>query len=201
MRTWVLAGMVLLLGCHAWAAEGKSKSSIQAEEKERIEMRKRVAEKKTDLNGTRWEVTLRSTDPKAKDQQDKFIFQDGQFRSENLSKRGFPSTNYTITTAEDGSESAVWETMQTAQEGVVFVRGEWVKASMQGNISEQLDGGKKIKNYFFTTSSRVKIPATSAEEEEGAKKGEIQEPIGGTGLKALVSKEARSKTPAAPSKT
>ena len=138
-----------------------------AEEKKIAETRKRIDEKKTELNGSSWEVVLgSSSDPKMKGEKDTLTFQNGQFSSKNLSKRGFSPTNYTISLPSEDSKTAVWETMQTGKDGLVFIRGEWEKEQMRGDISEQLEGGKKTKEYYFTTASRIAIPPTSKEEEK-----------------------------------
>lgn len=164
------------------------------EEKKITEIRKRVEEKKTELNGSSWELILNSSDPKEKKIEDTFTFQNGQFKSKNLENRGFVSTNYTISVPSADSETAVWETMQTGKEGVVFVRGEWEKETMRGDITEQLDGGKKVKGYYFTTTSRLAISPTSKEEEKAGSSKTDAAALAGTvsnESKVLVSKEAK----------
>lgn len=152
------------------------------EEKKIAERRKKVEERLKELNGSEWEMTVKPHAGKEKEYKDVFTFQDKQVSSKKLSARGFLSTNYTITIPDDG-ETAVWETMKTGKEGVVFIRGEWVKDKMTGAISEQLDEGKKIKEYSFSSDTRAAVPPTSVEEEaEASAKSE-------SSSKALVSKE------------
>lgn len=173
-----------------FAAPAKDTSGRTPEEEKKIaEIRKRVDSKKTDLNGSSWDlVYVGSSDPKMKGKTDKFTFQNGQFMSELLTKRGFNWTNYTITVPPDEtSKTAVWETMQTGKEGQIFVRGEWEGERMSGSITEQLDGGNKVAEHIFTTSSRVAIPPTS----DGKKESEKKEAVAGS--QALVSREAPAK--------
>ena len=138
------------------------------EEKKIAERRKKVEERLKELNGSEWEMTVKPHAGKEKEYKDVFTFQDKQVSSKKLSARGFLSTNYTITIPDDG-ETAVWETMKTGKEGVVFIRGEWVKDKMTGAISEQLDEGKKIKEYSFSSKKAVaasdkpaEVPASEA---------------------------------------
>ncbi len=170
------------------------KKRTEAEEKKIIEKRKRIADKKTDLNGSSWDVVYTtSTNPKQKGQKDLFTFQNGQFNSKELIDRGFTWTNYTISVPNEESELAVWETMQTGKEGIVFIHGEWIKDQMTGSITEQLDGGKKVIEHSFSTSNRETIPDTT-EESEGAAQDPLlptkalETPQGVSGV--LVSKEA-----------
>ena len=137
------------------------------EEKKIAERRKKVEERLKELNGSEWEMTVKPHAGKEKEYKDVFTFQDKQVSSKKLSARGFLSTNYTITIPDDG-ETAVWETMKTGKEGVVFIRGEWVKDKMTGAISEQLDEGKKIKEYSFSSDTRAVVPPTSVKEEAEA---------------------------------
>ncbi len=179
--------LLVLLGCPLYAAEKSAEAPpvrerTAAEQKKLDEMRKRVEQKQTELNGSRWELALSSLEPKAKSEKDVYTFQNGQFSSKNLSKRGFTATNYTVTVPSEGVESAVWETMQTGKEGVVFIRGEWEKEKMWGIVTEQLDEGKKIGHYSFSTTAHKAIPPTSEQEKKAADKG--------ASTSTLVSKEA-----------
>lgn len=202
MRYLALGSLLLLvLAPAALAAEAAPAQPVvaakpapkrtEAEQKKITEMRKRIDIRKTELNGSKWDLSLGSSDAKMKGKTDVFTFQDGMFRSDNLSKRGFSPTNYTVSVAGDEkSESAVWETMQTGKEGLIFIRGEWEKDRMQGNVTEQLDGGKKVVEYYFTTSAKKSIPPSSKKEPapgEGAMAG----PTADTA--AMVSSENPSK--------
>lgn len=188
---FVFAAFIFLLAFFQIEASAETTAShkrTSEEEKKVAEMRKRSSEKRKELNGSKWEVFyVSSSDPKLKGKKDAFIFQDGVFTSEAFSKRGFSPTNYTVTVSpEEASETGVWETMQTGKDGRIFVRGEWIKDKMSGNITEQLEGGKKTLDHSFSTSSREAIPADSKKKEE-TPIDEASEPE--KGASALVSKE------------
>ncbi len=111
-----------------------------------------TAEKKLELNGSSWDVVLMSTgDLKKNVDNDIFTFQSGQFRSKNLMNRGFADTNFAISLPTASSNLAVWETMQTGKEGVIFLHGEWAQDKMWGTVTEQLEGGRKVVDYSFVT--------------------------------------------------
>ncbi len=111
-----------------------------------------TAEKKLELNGSSWDVVLMSAGSvESGVGEDIYTFQDGQFRSKALMARGFKDTNFVISLPGGNSDLAVWETMQTGNEGVVFLHGEWVKDKMWGTITEQLEGGRKIVDHTFIT--------------------------------------------------
>jgi hypothetical protein len=188
----VVVVMMFMVGFPVGAAEIKGRT--QTEQKKIDETRKRIQEKKTELNGSRWEVVVdSSTDPKKKGEKDTFVFQDDQFTSNNMSKRGYASTNYTVSVPSEESDSGVWETMKTGKDGVIFVRGEWMKEKMQGSVTEQLDGGKKVKEYTFSTTSREAIPASSSKDESTESGNNVthldKTSNDNIGSKVLVSKE------------
>ncbi len=145
----------------------KDKKSDGKQDKEQAEMRKRVEAKKTELNGSQWEVSLVSSDPQVKPEADVLTFQNGQVTSKALASKGFTSTNYTITPGPGEDDWAVWETMQTGRDGVVFIRGEWLKEEMRGIISNQLPEGKS-RDYSFSTKKRVSVSPTSEKPKETA---------------------------------
>lgn len=165
-----------------------------ADEAKLAEKRKKIGEKKKELNGSEWEVTVKSQDKKEKEVKDTLTFQNNQVRSASLSKRGFSSTNYTVA-LPDGSETAIWETMKTGKDGVIFMRGEWNGETMTGSINENLDGGKVVREYYFTSSARAAVAPTSTEKEE-----EMATPVSSSNQPAMVSKEAASATKAQSSK-
>ena len=168
VRKTAVLSVILLTGLSPLYAATESTPAPKrstSDEKKISEMRKRIEEKKTELNGSSWEVMLdSSSDPRMKGEKDTLTFQNGRFSSKNLTKRGFNPTNYTISLPAEDSETAVWETMQTGKDGLIFIRGEWEKDKMKGDISEQLEGGKRVKEYYFTTVSRVNISPTSSKE-------------------------------------
>ncbi len=172
------------------ADEKMSAEAAAAAQEKRNEIRKKQQEKQRELNGSEWTLKLESHDPKAKLKEDTFSFQNNQFRSKNNTERGFTPTNYTITVPE-GGDNAIFETMQTGPKGeVIFVRGDWAKDSMSGAISEQMEIGKVTAEYWFTTSKKISVKPTLAEEDwdpsiAGGQDEDLYEP--------LVSKESTKK--------
>lgn len=163
----VLLFSLTTLPTYAETTEQTSTPKRSAAEEQKVsEQRKRTQEARTDLNGSSWAVELRAMDPKSKVEKDKFTFQDGMFKSDYYIGRGFTPTNYSITMAGDETESAIWETMLTSKDGQIFIHGEWEKDKMSGNITEQLDGGKKVVERYFTTEARKAIPAESKTDEK-----------------------------------
>lgn len=134
--------------------QGKVDASELKKEKER---RKKIEEKRAELEATQWQITLKSKDPRTKPENDTLIFQNGEFRTESLVKRGFNPTNYTVSIPDGEGAAAVFETMQTGKEGHVFIKGQWTKDSMEGEILEQLDGGKRGNEYYFSNAKMTKI--------------------------------------------
>lgn len=126
------------------------------------ETRKKIEEKKKELNGGEWEVTIKSMPKKgALDGPDVLTFQDNVFRSKSSSKAGFSPTNYTLTVSESDTGPTVWETMQTGDKGdVMFWRGEWLGDQMTGVVSRQFENGKS-EEYAFSSSAMKEIPETS----------------------------------------
>ena len=152
---WLVAVLTLV----GFSAPVQAKDDAAAAEK-KAEMKKMVEERKAELNGSEWKVKMTSNDPAVKPDDDLLTFQNTQIKSKLLTDRGFVPTNYTVT-VEPGNEWAVWETMQTsAKEGVVFIRGEWLKDQMRGVISQQMEGGK-TRDYNFTTVGKVAVPPTT----------------------------------------
>lgn len=136
--------------------------------------RKAVEKKRSELEATEWNVALKPRDSKSKPENDTFIFQNGEFKSENRAKRGFNSTNYTVSIPEGDLDSAVFETMQMGKEGYIFIKGQWVKASMQGEIMEQLDGGKLIRQYYFTNAKMTRIKSDNEADQKLSEKKPVK---------------------------
>lgn len=153
-----------IFSSEAKAKEEAEKKKAEEAEKKATTQREIVKEKREELNGTRWEVKLISEGGTAKDRKDVFTFQDHQLTSQNLSKRGFPSTNYTIR-PRGISDVAFFETMQTGEKGVVFIRGEWKEDIMEGTVVENLDEGKTQHRFYFTNAMKEEIAPTEASEE------------------------------------
>lgn len=132
--------------------------------------KKEVEEKKKDLNGSRWDISRTPTNGKGGPEQDELIFQDGKVQFGSFGEDGFAASNYTITVPE-GSETAIWETMQNSpKNGVLFVRGEWKDEQMSGIISHQTpdEPEKPAKDYNFTTSKKTAISPVSEPKEDAA---------------------------------
>jgi hypothetical protein len=132
--------------------------------------KKQLAEKKKELNGSQWSISLVPSDGKGSPEPDELTFQDGKVSFESFGKMGFGSSNYTISVPE-GSEIAVWETMQNSEKsGILFVRGEWKDDQMTGIISHQDPDQpeKPAKDYTFTTQKKIAISPESAKKDETA---------------------------------
>lgn len=136
-------------------------------EKKKAEILKKIEEKKKEINGSEWKVTIKSMSGEgALNGADVLTFQDTVFRSRSSSKAGFTPTNYTLTVSESEEGPTVWETMQTSGKGnVMFWRGEWLGDKMTGVINRQLEDGKS-EEYIFSSSAMQEIPETSESEEE-----------------------------------
>ena len=176
----------------SFAPESPKPAQYTKEElKKRQQYRKTVENKKTEINGSQWDVELKSSDKTEKPESDTLTFQNGRFSSQFFTGKGFASTNYTITLPE-GSDRAVWETMQTSsnsKEGIVFIRGEWQGEAMSGQVTQQLEGGK-TKEYYFTTAKRTAIAPTTDKPSEEWPTPSAAAPASASGsLQALVSKE------------
>lgn len=143
---------------------GKDKGSESKEDT----MRKRIEEKKVEINGREWQIDIKSPSGKGElDGPDTLTFQDNHFKSKVGSKIGFTPTNYTLTLSESEEGPTVWETMQTSGKGkVMFWRGEFMADTMTGVISRQLDDDKGNEEYFFRSAGMKKIPASSSKEEK-----------------------------------
>lgn len=91
------------------------------------------------LNGFTWTLEVAPSGVKKEDRKttpDNLIFKDGKMSSEGLAKKGYGTSNYTLTVGDDGIP--VFETMQRDEkEGVAFWRGELVEGKIRGVISIQ----------------------------------------------------------------
>ncbi|HNQ50596.1 MAG TPA: hypothetical protein PLP56_04135 [Candidatus Omnitrophota bacterium] len=131
----------------------------KALEKELKDKRVVVAQKMSLLNNTEWQIELSPLSGKGKKETDTVTFRNNQVSLANYGKKGFPSTNITLTVQPDGS--MIWETMQTSEKsGICFWRGELDKAMtvMRGVLSHKIDDRTK-QDYSFTSTSRRTLPA------------------------------------------
>ena len=172
------------------APEPPSAAEI-AKQKDRA---KKISERRAELESTQWQVSLVSKDAKAKPESDTFIFQNGEFKSENRLKRGFNPTNYTVTIPEGDDPSATFETMQSGKEGHIFVKGVWAKDSMEGQIIEQSQDNKSSKEYYFSKAKMSKM-IEEAKKVDSASAPEVASEPSNTASQALVSKEASEELP------
>ena len=132
----------------------------------REEMKKKIEEKKKELNGSEWKVAL--TSGAKAEGEDVLTFQNGQVSSKMFSDKGYPASNYTIS-APEGADMTTWETMQTNPKGgVVFMRGEWKEGVMRGVISQQIEEGK-TKDYNFSSDNKIEVPPSTETPKEEKK--------------------------------
>lgn len=130
------------------------------------ELKKLLDEKKKELNGSEWKVDVSSAGKSLGE--DVMTFQNQQITCKTLKDKGYPATNYTVSLPE-GSDMAVWETMQTNPKGgVVFIRGEWKEGVMRGVMSEQLGEGKS-QDLNFASVAKTAVPETTEEKKEEKK--------------------------------
>lgn len=159
--------LLIVLGIFGNVAAASARAQGRDAETKMEETRKKIEEKKKELNGGEWQVTITSMAKKgALNGPDVLTFQDNVFQSKSSSGSGFTPTNYTLTVSESDTGPTVWETMQTSGKGeVMFWRGEWLGKNMTGVITRQLEEGK-TEEYSFSSSSMKEIPETSESEEE-----------------------------------
>ncbi len=126
---------------------------------------KLLAEKKAELNGHEWDITLvPASDPKnGARTSDVLVFKDMKFEAKGMVSGGYKPTNYTISLQEGGP--SVWETMQSSDSGpAIFWRGEWEGESMRGVMSKQKTDGTNDSFYFSSVSSKVVADTPKVEE-------------------------------------
>jgi len=134
----------------------------KAIEKELKDKRDAVAKKMNMLNNTEWQIEMApmaAAAAKAKKEIEIVTFKNSQVTFTGFGKKGFPTTNLTLTIQDDGS--VIWETMQTSEKnGVCFWRGELDKTmmNMRGVLSHKVDAKTKL-DYSFASTARKAIPA------------------------------------------
>ena len=145
------------LAVPAPAAQPPAPPSPPALEKSKEEQQREAIRAK--LNGTTWELDLKSDAGKTK--HDTITFDGRQVTSAWLSKAGYGSSNYSVTVNED---EAVWETMQSnPKEGLAFWRGELPSdpSKMYGALSKQPKEGQP-ENYSFVAAKSGTVSPTQA---------------------------------------
>ena len=111
---------------------------------------------KEKLNNTSWTIDVVPLSGGNK-QADTLMFEDNKVYSKNNKKNGFAPTNYTLSMKND--TTAVWETMQTAENGeIMFWRGEVFDdgQTMRGVVSHQLPAGTST-DYSFVAKDKKAI--------------------------------------------
>ena len=191
------------------ADPGASPTVAQASAPEQAGPPMSEAEATAKLNGSRWAIELRpmvGNEPAAPTA-DLISFEAGIIRSEDLSKRGYGPSPFTVSVADSGV--AVWETMQTNQhDGVVLWRGELHGEKMLGSLSKYpLEGYSE--DYVFEGSpapaqaqaegpTASPPPAVTSEAEPSAPKAEAataadQKPAAPTPAAAQTDKPKKSR--------
>lgn len=168
-------GLILFLGVFGltsvYAAPESEGSGLfqrmnsKTDEEARNALRKRILEKKDELNGSSWKIDIKSQSGKGDFLgPDTLTFQNEKFRSAAGEKIGYNSTNYTLTVQENEGPT-IWETMQTSKDGeVTFWRGEWKEDTMSGVISRQLK--EQTEDYYFSSVGKEIVPKTVEEKVE-----------------------------------
>jgi hypothetical protein len=148
----IMAGVSLILALSfcvavapsAWA-KAKEKKASKTQVKKLQEM---VSQKKKELAGTAWRLSLKSDGKALSKATEELIFAGGLISSENFSRKGFAPQNYTLTRQEDG----VWvfEAVQNSEkEGMVFWRGEFSNdGTLSGMYSYVGPDGRAQDVYF-----------------------------------------------------
>ncbi|MCX7661922.1 MAG: hypothetical protein N2Z79_04480 [Candidatus Omnitrophica bacterium] len=177
IKVLLVLGLILVFSSDAWAIFGKKKKEEAkpvtpetvtpstpvitspvslAERKEKEEQAKKK------LSMKEWVIYLTPMAGKvAKAKTDILNFNEGKFNSQNLSQKGYPSSNITLTIQDNGV--IVWETMQTAESGdVAFWRGELEGEVMRGVVSIHPLNAEN-EDYSFSTNPP---PLTSEEKQE-----------------------------------
>jgi hypothetical protein len=138
-------------------AEVAAPPKIDKVQKESIEFKRKLQEKKRgELNNTEWELDLMPMSGKGNKESETIVFKNNQVSLLGYGRRGFPTTNYTVTVQDDGS--VVWETMQTSEKaGIAFLRGE-IDAGMQnmrGVLSHRINDTTSQDFSFISTGKKT----------------------------------------------
>ncbi|MFH1996842.1 MAG: hypothetical protein ABIJ27_07625 [Candidatus Omnitrophota bacterium] len=133
------------------------------------EAEKLAAEKKAELLGTKWNVSLElvSEDADGYPETDVLSFEDNKFTSAYFTEKGFEPTNFTVKVANNGT--VVWETLQTKDEiETIIWRGERLGDSMKGTFTHKFDGvPRRAYTHNFTSQN---LSAARPNDVKGLKK-------------------------------
>jgi hypothetical protein len=141
------------------AAPAAAPGIDKALEQELKDKREAVQKKMALLNNSEWQIEMTPLSGKGKKETEIVTFKNNQVALAGFSKKGFPTTNITLTVQADGT--VIWETMQTSEKaGICFWRGELDKAMtvMRGVLSHKIDDKTK-DDYSFSSISRRALPA------------------------------------------
>lgn len=132
MRRVILATLAVLVAISAVYAAPKKQTSTQTV----VPLGEIIAKKKAELNGTEWNVQMKTMGTKGKAEMDVISFAEDKVSSKNLSALGYVPTNFTVRLEEDGT--VIWETMQTSEkDGMAFWRGDILDGVMRGVLSKR----------------------------------------------------------------
>lgn len=117
--------------------------------------REAEANAKETLAAKEWTIYLTAAGAKkAKSETDVLTFSEGKLTSKNLSSKGYPTSNITVTVQDNGT--IIWETMQTKENGdMAFWRGELEGQIMRGVLSLQSEKGG-AQDFSFSNVSAGK---------------------------------------------
>jgi REP element-mobilizing transposase RayT len=101
------------------------------------------------LDGTTWQVTLTPISGGAQEN-DILTFSHQKFVSAKLVEKKFASSSYSL--RKDKNRKTIWETMQTAPEGIALWRGDiYEDGKMKGVLSLRKEG-LAVQDYTFTSA-------------------------------------------------
>ncbi|MGE5307565.1 MAG: hypothetical protein ACM3OC_00590 [Deltaproteobacteria bacterium] len=143
-------------------AAPKKDQKVSKDEKAKLEaiaQQKQTADKKRqEIENTEWQIELTPLNGKGKKEAETIVFSASQVKLVGYGKKGFPSTNYTLSVQDSGL--VIWETMQTSEKaGITFLRGEMPDMqTMRGILSYHPDP-KTTEDYSFISTMKKVIPA------------------------------------------
>ena len=125
-----------------------------------IAEQKRIKEWVSKLNGTEWSIYVKPLSTTGKAFQDTLTFEERKVSSQQLSKKGYPASNYTLRV--QNNDQASWDTMQSnTDESIALWSAQITGDSIRGNLNKRPKKGS-AENYTFS-GSRVVTPPAAAE--------------------------------------
>ena len=149
----------------AMDAQAAAQAPPAPQPQELSEREKALIDWRKKLSGSRWEIqTAPSAMSKSKAEQDTLVFESRRFTSDKLSKAGYQSSNYSLSSPTD--KSVEWETMQTKEKGdLVIWRGGIQGETIQGFMTKMRKvSGKpdEMEEVSFTGHRAVEAQAEAA---------------------------------------